>query len=320
MPATRREFLAWAATLASSAAAGAQPLAPDLLITGGHVIDPSSGLSAVRDVAIVGGRIARVAAGIATAGARRVIDARGRVVTPGLVDLHVHVYDAVVPISIDVDTACLAVGTTTAVDGGSAGASTFAGFRKHVVARARTRVYAWLNISKIGLADSNEYSDLRFVDPDLAVKTIEQHRDVIVGVKVRLTPDIVDGQDLEVLRRARQAGDAVRLPIMAHIGGGASPLERTLELFRAGDVVTHALHGRTGQILDAAGRVLPAVLDAAKARAALGAVRQRRARLGHCRTFSQNRCTAGPSCCACSSRCPPRRRTHVRPTRCTASP
>lgn len=262
MPATRREFLACAATLASGAAAGAQPPAPDLLIAGGHVIDPSSGLSAVRDVAIVGGRIARVAGDIATAGARRVIDARGRIVTPGLVDLHVHVYDAVVPISIDVDTACLAAGTTTAVDGGSAGASTFAGFRKHVVARARTRVFAWLNISKIGLADSNEYSDLRFVDPDLAVKTIEQHRDVVVGVKVRLTPDIVGGQDLEVLRRARQAGDAVRLPIMAHIGGGASPLERTLELFRAGDVVTHALHGRTGQILDAVGRVLPAVLDA----------------------------------------------------------
>lgn len=262
MPPTRREFLAAAATLGAGATVGAQPPAPDLLIAGGHVVDPASGLSALRDVAIVGNRISRVATGIPTAGARRVIDARGRIVTPGLVDLHVHVYDAVVPISIAVDTACLARGTTTAVDGGSAGANTFAGFRKHVIARARTRVFALLNISKIGLADSNEYSDLRFVDPELAVKTIEQHRDVILGVKVRLTPDIVGGQDLEVLRRARQAADAVGLPLMAHIGGGASPLERTLELFRPGDVVTHALHGRTGQILDAAGRLLPAVVDA----------------------------------------------------------
>jgi dihydroorotase len=259
---TRREFLALAATLGRGAVTGAQTPAPDLLISGGQVIDPASGLSAVRDVAITAGRITRVAAGIPTASARRVIDARGQLVTPGLVDLHVHVFDAVVPISIDADTACLAKGTTTAVDGGSAGASTFAGFRTHVIARARTRVFAWLNISKIGLADSNEYSDLRFVDPELAVKTIDAHRDVILGVKVRLTPDIVGGQDLEVLRRARQAADAVGLPIMAHIGGGASPLERTLEFFKPGDVVTHALHGRSGQILDATGRILPVVLDA----------------------------------------------------------
>ncbi|MEZ5292312.1 MAG: amidohydrolase/deacetylase family metallohydrolase [Vicinamibacterales bacterium] len=255
-----------AAAVGAAAAAGpvvsARAQAPDLLVRGGHVVDPASGLSAVRDVAIAGGRIQRVAPDLPTAGAGRVIDARGRLVTPGLVDLHVHVYDAVVPISIDADAACLARGTTTVVDGGSSGANTFAGFRKHVVARARTRVFALLNISKIGLADSNEYSDLRFVDPAAAVATIERHRDVILGLKVRLTPDIVDGQDLEVLRRARQAADQVRLPIMVHIGGGASPLERTLDLLRPGDIVTHALHGRSGQILDANGRMLPAVVDA----------------------------------------------------------
>jgi dihydroorotase len=266
---SRRAFLASGAVALRARTVGARdglgaqtPPRTDLVITGGHVIDPANGLSAVRDVAIVGGRIARVAASLPTAGARRVIDARGRLVTPGLVDLHVHVYDAVVPISIDVDAACLAKGTTTAVDGGSSGANTFAGFRKHVVARAGTRVFALLNISKIGLADGNEYSDLRFVDPELAVKTIEANRDVILGVKVRLTPDIVGGQDLEVLRRAREAASAVGLPMMVHVGGGASPLERTLELLRPGDIVTHALHGRTGQILDPNGRVLPAVVDA----------------------------------------------------------
>src|SRR6476661_5137718 len=119
-----------------------------------------------------------------------------------------------------------------------------------------------LNISKIGLADANEYSDLRFVDPEAAVKVIEANRDVILGIKVRLTPDIVGGQDLEVLRRARQAADTVRLPIMVHIGGGASPLEQTLEFFRPGDILTHALHGRSGQIMDAAGRLLPQFVDA----------------------------------------------------------
>jgi dihydroorotase len=258
---SRRAFLATAAALAA-APVFTRAQGVDLLITGGRIIDPDAGLDGVADIAIAGGLIQQVAPSLPTAGARRVVDARGRIVTPGLVDLHVHVYDRVVPISIDADAACLARGTTTAVDGGSAGANTFAGFRAHVVERARTRLFAMLNISKIGLADSNEYSDLRFVDPDAAVKVIEANRDVILGVKVRLTPDIVGGQDLEVLRRARQAADAVRLPMMVHIGGGASPLQKTLELFRPGDVLTHALHGRTGQIMDAAGRLLPAVVEA----------------------------------------------------------
>lgn len=262
MPATRREFLASAAALAGAPRVGVQ--AVDLLITGGRIIDPANGIDTVADLAIAGGRIHQLGVRLPVETAQRVIDARGKIVTPGLVDLHVHVYDSVVPISIDPDVACLARGTTTAVDGGSSGANTFAGFRKHVIARARTRVFAMLNISKIGLADGNEYSDLRFVDADAAVRVIEAHRDVILGVKVRLTPDIAGGQDLEVLRRARQAADAVKLPIMVHIGGGALPLERTLELLRPGDVVTHALHGRTGQILDTSGRVLPQVLEAQK--------------------------------------------------------
>lgn len=265
MTSTRRAFLAGAAGVLGAAVRAQTPApaaAADLLIMGGHVIDPASGLSAVRDVAIAGGRIAQVAAGLPTAASRRVIDARGQIVVPGLVDLHVHVYDAVVPISIDADSACLAKGTTTAVDGGSSGANTFAGFQKHVVARSRTRIFALLNISKIGLADGNEYSDLRFVDPELAARTIAAHRDVILGVKVRLTPEIFGGQVLEILRRARQAADATGVPIMVHIGGGASPLERVLEMLKAGDVVTHMLHGRTGQTIDDAGRVLPAALEA----------------------------------------------------------
>ena len=258
---SRRAFLATAAAFAAAPVL-TRAQAADVVITGGRVIDPANDIDGLADVAISGGVIHQVAPRLPTAGVARVIDAQGRIVTPGLVDLHVHVYDSVVPISIDPDVACLAKGTTTAVDGGSSGANTFAGFRKHVVERARTRLFAMLNISRIGLADANEYSDLRFVDPDAAVKVIEANRDVILGIKVRLTPDIVGGQDLEVLRRARQAADAVRLPLMVHIGGGASPLEKTLELFRPGDVLTHALHGRTGQIMDAEGRLLPAFVDA----------------------------------------------------------
>lgn len=260
MEMTRREFLHSAAAIALFPRLG--PPATDLLVRGGHVVDPAQGLSAVRDVAIAGGRIVRVAESIPEASAGRVIDARGKIVTPGLVDIHVHVYDAVVPISVDPDVSSVARGATTVVDAGSAGANTFPGFRKHIVERARTRVFALLNISSVGFAAPNEYSDLAFVDPDAAVRAIEANRDVILGIKVRMTPNIVGGNDLEVLRRARSAADAAGVPIMVHIGGGASPLERILELLRPGDVVTHALHARSGQILDAAGRILPAVEEA----------------------------------------------------------
>lgn len=260
MDITRREFLCSAAGAALLPRFRLPPA--DLLIRGGRVIDPARNLSAVRDVAITGGRISAVAENLPVATAARVIDARGRIVTPGLVDVHVHVYDAVVPISVDADLASLSRGVTTVVDAGSAGATTFAGFRKHVIERARTRVYALLNISTVGFAAPNEYSDLAFVDPEAALRVIQENRDVVLGIKVRMTPNIVDGKDLEVLTRARRVSDAAGVPIMVHVGGGASPLERILEILKPGDILTHALHARSGQILDAQGRVLPQVLEA----------------------------------------------------------
>jgi dihydroorotase len=148
------------------------------------------------------------------------------------------------------------------VDAGSAGATTFPGFGKYVIERSATRVYALLNISTVGLVPSNEYSDLAFVNPPAATRTIEQNRDVILGIKVRMTPNIVNSQDLEVLRRARQAADAAKVPIMVHIGGGASPLKDILSLLKPGDIVTHALHARSGGILDGNGAVLPEVREA----------------------------------------------------------
>src|SRR3989449_11560881 len=156
-----------------------RPQAPyDLLVRGGRVIDPSSGLSAERDVAISGERIARVAAGIPEREARQVLNARGKIVTPGLIDIHVHVYDGVAPLGIPADPNCIAKGVTTVVDAGSAGAHTFPGFRKHVINVVDTRVYALLNISVIGqstLSRDNPYGELlelRYVHPKLAIPTI----------------------------------------------------------------------------------------------------------------------------------------------------
>jgi dihydroorotase len=202
----------------------------DLLIRGGRVIDPSQELSAETDVAISQGKVARIAANIPETQARQVLDARRMIVTPGLVDIHVHVYDGVAPLGIPADANCIAKGATSVVDAGSAGAHTFPGFRQYVIRVVETRVYALLNISVIGqstLSDGNpwgELLDLRYANAKLAIRTIEQNRDVILGIKIRLTKNIAGENDLRALAIAREAADAVRLPLMVHIGGTFSPL------------------------------------------------------------------------------------------------
>jgi dihydroorotase len=131
-----------------------------------------------------------------------------------------------------------------------------------------TRVYALLNISVVGqstLSDDNPYGellDLRYANPKLAIRTIEQNRDVILGVKIRLTQNIAGEHDLKALRLAREAADAVKLPLMVHIGGTHSPLDAILAELKKGDVVTHSYRGGSGGILDGNGRVLPAVHSA----------------------------------------------------------
>jgi len=256
---TRREFVV-AATGAAFAFHQGQTY--DMLVAGGRVVDPSQNLSAVRDVAIIGTRIARIAPDIPRAAARNVVDARGKIVTPGLVDIHVHVYEGVTIVGIDADRSGVARGVTTVVDAGSAGATTFPAFRKYVVERSATRVYALLNISTIGLVSGNELSDLANVNPDITARVVKENADVIVGIKVRMIPNNGPDQALEVLRRARQASDTAGVPLMVHIQGAAAPLNDILALLRRGDVMTHVLRA-DGGILDAAGRVLPEVRAAA---------------------------------------------------------
>ena len=240
----------------------------DLLVRGGRLIDPAQHISAERDVAIAGRTVARVAPGIPEADARQVLDARGKIVTPGLVDVHVHVYDGVAPLGIPADPNCIARGVTTVVDAGSAGAHTFPGLRKYVINVVDTRVYALLNISVVGqstLSNDNpwgELLDLRYANPKLAIRTIEQNRDVILGVKIRLTQNIAGDHDLQALALAREAADAVRLPLMVHIGGTHSPLPAILQMLKEGDVITHSFRGSPGGILDERGRILKEVRKA----------------------------------------------------------
>jgi len=239
--------------------------AHDLVIGGGTVIDPASGLHARRDVAIADGRIAALTADLGTSGANEFLDATGLLVVPGLIDLHVHVYWGVADLSVEADPTCLGRGVTTVVDAGSAGANTFPGFRRFVVEASHGRVLAYLNISATGQIDPvlGELHDLRFADPERAAEVARANPDVVVGFKVRLSEVLAGPNGLAALDLALEAGRATSLPVMVHIGGTPFGIEEVLHRLRAGDIVTHAFTGfRPGGIVGDGDRLLETALDA----------------------------------------------------------
>ena len=222
------------------------------------MIDPIQKISADRDVAIADGRIARVASGIPRNQARQVIDARGKIVTPGLIDVHGHVYDGI-DLGIYPDLVGVPRGVTTIVDAGTTGSFTFPGFRKYVIEKADTRIYALLNIATIGLINNELYLDPRLVDPNAAIRTIEANRDRILGIKVRINGRHEElAHDIEVLKKARQASDSTKVPIMMHW----SHEPELLDLLKAGDILVHPFNPQpgVGGMLDDNGKVLPRIL------------------------------------------------------------
>ena len=229
----------------------------DLLIKGGTVVDPAQGVNGPANVAFVNGKVASVATGISEDDATEVLDATGLIVTPGLIDLHVHNYWGVSHYGIDPDVTNIGNGVTTAVDAGSSGAATFDAFRRYVIERADTRLYALLNISLTGMIsdDIGELEDLRHADVDQAVRVGRQNRDRIVGIKARLSQDITRQHDVESLKRAIEAAEAIDGFVMIHVGKTHTPLESLIEMLRLGDVVTHSFHGHAEGILDDAGKV-----------------------------------------------------------------
>jgi len=236
----------------------------DLVIKNGTVIDPSRGLHEKRDVAVAGGKIVAVEPSIGDSDAFDVIEADGLLVTPGLVDIHVHVWWGVAHLAVEADTACVARGVTTAVDAGSAGANTIAGFHRFVIEQAATRTLAFLHISGMGQLDRDigELEDMRWARVDHAVDAARAHSDVIVGMKVRLSERILGANDVVALERSLEAAEHIGKPLMVHIGGTKHPLEDIFGKMRPGDIVTHSFHGGDHGIITDAGRVLPAALEA----------------------------------------------------------
>ena len=243
----------------------------DLIIRNGTLVDPAQGINTQKDIALTGGRVAAVIDPASGVAAKHTLDVRGLYVLPGLIDLHVHVFSGVSHYGIDVDPTCLARGVTTVLDAGSSGALTFPGFRKFIIDVSQTRLYALLNISAMGMVSGSEtipplgeLEDLRYSNVETAVRMIEANRDRILGVKVRLSDFLAaDGKnELQALLRAREAAEAVRLPLMVHSPLSSIPTERILDELRPGDILTHCVHGHgAGGIMSDDLKVLPAVRE-----------------------------------------------------------
>jgi dihydroorotase len=221
----------------------------DLVIKGGEVFDPTQNLRAKRDIGMRFGKIEALDADIPAARALRVLDASGRLVLPGLVDLHSHVYPYGSALGIPADELVPYQGSTTMVSAGDAGANNFAAFRRYVQAQTRTRLYAFVHIANIGLAGfpEPELFHLGFAHPEECGKTVAENADIAIGVKVRMSENVINQAGLEPLRRAIRAteiaGGGAR--VMCHIGGVATPelMREILNTLRKDDILTHCFSG-----------------------------------------------------------------------------
>jgi dihydroorotase len=228
----------------------------DLLIKGGDVVDPGAGHHGRLDVAIKRDRIVALDRDIPPAAAFRVIDAAGQYVTPGLVDLHTHVWWGATYWGIQPDPVAARTGVTTWLDVGSAGGYNFPGFREFIARPATARIYALLNISSIGLTGPTwELANPDYCDVDLCCRLIDLNRDLALGIKARIDCNTTRGTGITPLARAREAADRCELPLMVHIGKAPPTLDEVLPHMKPGDILTHCFTGQTMRIVGDDGRL-----------------------------------------------------------------
>lgn len=216
----------------------------DIVVKGGLVIDPSQDIEAERDIAITGNTITAVERTLNSRDAKRTINAKGKIVTPGLIDFHAHVYRYVKYNSVDPDIHCLRRGVTTVIDCGSAGAFNFPGFKHYVIDSCQTRIVALLHVCDVGLTMGGgigELEDLRHLDFEHTVKVAKAYSDVIVGIKIRVPYDAVGQNGPQALRLAKEIARTTELPLMVHPGSLPSnlSLSHILKILEQGDIMTH---------------------------------------------------------------------------------
>ena len=240
----------------------------DLILRGGRVIDPSQKLDAVTDVAFAQGKVARIGPGLQADADTDIRDMSGAIVTPGLIDLHTHVYWGGTSLGIDAEDFCRRSGVTTAVDTGSAGPGNFAGFRKHVIEPSEVRILAYLHVSFAGIYAFSprvmvgESEELRLMAPVDAADVANANRDIIVGIKVRVGARASGRSGTVPLDIALQVAEEVGMPVMAHIDEPPPSYEEVIARLRPGDVLTHAFRPYPNSPATAQGTVKQAVLDA----------------------------------------------------------
>jgi len=240
----------------------------DLILKGARVIDPSQNHDGLCDVAFAEGRVSGFGRDLVAGPGTQVREMAGAIVTPGLIDLHTHVYWGGTSIGIDADDFCRTSGVTTSVDTGSAGPGNFSGFRKHVIDRSEARILAYLHVSFAGIYAFSktimvgESQDPRLMAPREAVEVAEANRDVIVGIKVRVGRNSSGDQGTAPLNIALQVAEETGLPLMAHIDEPPPSYEEVLAMLRPGDVLTHAFRPFPNAPVTAQGAVKPALREA----------------------------------------------------------
>ena len=264
------------------------PAKYDLLLKGGEVLDPARGPRAVADVAFKDGRVAAVGPDLDIANASKGLDVSGKLVTPGLIDVHGHYFPHVTHMGISADSVCLPNGVTTTMDAGSSGWVHFDAFKEFIIRREKTRLFALINLSSLGMLQQyrdggygpsfsisggpstgvsqepvGELIDLRYAQVEEAVRCIRDNPNVTLGVKVRIDPGVTGVENaLPALERGREVADATGSFMMVHVARSPIPIGDILDRLRPGDIVTHAFHGAANNILDDRGRLRSEVLEA----------------------------------------------------------
>ncbi len=243
-------------------------MAYDLLLKGGRVVDPGQNIDEQADIAVGEGRIAALSTAIAESSARRVLDVRGKIVVPGLIDFHVHVFEKGTPIGVNADALLANNGVTTVVDAGSAGAGTYRAFRDYVIQPSHCRVFAFLNISFPGIFHGTtpdlrvgELTDIRLCNIAAAVRMVEEYPEIL-GIKVRANFDGGGTRDTQPVYLARRAAEEAGRPLMVHFGAPPPLGAELLPLLREGDFITHVFRGGSGNLLTGAGQPVQQLLEA----------------------------------------------------------
>ena len=242
----------------------------NFIVKGGRLIDSASGLNRQQDIHVRDGLVTEIGADLKADGAT-VVDIKDCVVTPGLIDVHLHLMNGLGAFGVDPDIFGVGSGVTTVVDAGSAGHSLLTVFRNYVTRNAKTRVLNYVNLSTLGGVTGPGYSilaDPRLIDEEKIEKAVETNRDIVVGIKIMATGGALGAEGLKPLARARKLGDNLKIPLLVHIGESwtkdTAPVHvgDVLKYLRAGDIVTHMFTAHPGGLLDPNGKLWPQVRDA----------------------------------------------------------